>query len=163
LTQLIASNSHLTCVKDLQISTTCIGLTEPIKAEDGIDQGETISPLLWRIFYDPLLCKIQEDPRLGYKMKCTWRPNLQTSEETTIQLRKATIAFMDDTTWIANSKENLQKTLDEAREFYRANDSQINNSKSVLIVINGKKGEPKMVQAGLNKEPVSMLDDKETT
>ncbi len=45
------------------------GLTNPIKAEDGIDQGETISPLLWRIFYDLLLCKIQENQNLGYIME----------------------------------------------------------------------------------------------
>ena len=36
------------------------GLTDTVMAGDGIDQGETISPILWRIFYDPLLCKIQE-------------------------------------------------------------------------------------------------------
>ena len=32
----------------------------------------------------------------------------------------------------------------------------------MLIVINGKKGEPKSVQAGLNKEPVMALDNNET-
>jgi hypothetical protein len=37
------------------------GLTRTVTAGDGIDQGETMSPLLWRIFYDPLLCKIQEE------------------------------------------------------------------------------------------------------
>src|SRR5438552_6695646 len=30
------------------------GLTNPIKAGDGIDQRETILPLLWRTFYNPL-------------------------------------------------------------------------------------------------------------
>jgi ribonuclease HI/endonuclease/exonuclease/phosphatase family metal-dependent hydrolase len=139
------------------------GLTEPVKAGDGIDQGETISPLLWRIFYDPLLCKIQENHNHGYTMECTWKPNFQISEEKTIQLRTATIAFMDDTTWISRSKENLQKILDEARDFYRANDSQINSNKSILIVINGKEKESKSVQAGLNKELVTVLDNKETT
>ena len=68
---------------------------------------------------------------------------------------------MDDTIWIARLRENLQNILDEAREFYKANDSQINNNKSVLIVINGKKGKPKSVQAGLNKELVIALDNKE--
>ena len=149
--------------KDREVrAITKNGLTNPVKAGDGIDQGETISPLLWRIFYDPLLCKIQENQEFGYKMECTWRPNLQTSEEKTMQLRNATIAFMDDTTWMAKSKENLQNILDEAREFYKANDSQINNDKLVLIVINGEKGKPKLVQAGFNKELVIALDNKET-
>ena len=53
--------------------------------------------------------------------------------------------------------------LDKAREFYRANDSQINSNKSVLIVINRKEEESKSVQAGLNMELVTMLDNKETT
>ena len=74
------------------------GLTDTVKAEDGIDQEETISPLLWRIFYDPLLCKIQDDSKLEYTIKCTWRPDFQSSEEKTIQLRSAAVTFMDDTT-----------------------------------------------------------------
>ena len=45
------------------------GLTEPFIAQDGIDQGETISPLLWRIFYDPLLYRIQHVEKLGYQIK----------------------------------------------------------------------------------------------
>ena len=51
---------------------TSFGLTEPFIGEDGIDQGETISLLLWRIFYDPLLCQIQQDQELGYNIKMNW-------------------------------------------------------------------------------------------
>ena len=65
------------------------GLTDTVKAGDDIDQRETISPLLWRIFYNPLLCKIQDDPKLRYMIKCTWRPDFQSLEEKTIQLRNA--------------------------------------------------------------------------
>src|SRR5215212_6614869 len=51
-----------------QISViTAYGSTEFFTGQDGIDQGETISPLLWRIFYDPLLCAIQDSGR-GYIM-----------------------------------------------------------------------------------------------
>ena len=32
---------------------TALGLTEAVIAEDGIEQGEVILPLVWRIFYDP--------------------------------------------------------------------------------------------------------------
>ena len=42
---------------------TAYGLTDVITGHDGIDQGETISPLLWHIFYDPLLCQIQKGHR----------------------------------------------------------------------------------------------------
>ena len=48
---------------------TKYGLTNPITVRDGIDQGETISPLLWQIFYDPLLCKIQNNSKYSYTMK----------------------------------------------------------------------------------------------
>ena len=71
---------------------------------------------------------------------------------------------MDDTNWIARSKENMQLILDDAREFYRANDSQINSSKSVLIVINSQdKSIKQEVQAGLNKEVVHRLEKKDFT
>jgi hypothetical protein len=43
---------------------------------------------------------------------------------------------MDDTTWIARSKEDMDSILEEARAFYEANDSQVNGSKSILITIN---------------------------
>ena len=142
---------------------TTHGLTNLVQAGDGIDQGETISPLLWRIFYDPLLCKIQNNKKLGYSMKCSWNPDVNSSEKKLIKLRSATIAFMDDTTWIARSKENMQLILDDAREFYKANDSQINSSKSILIVINGKNRQmnEQHVKAGLRKEIVNRLDNKE--
>ena len=53
-----------------------------------------------------------------------------------LELRSTAIAYMDDTTWISHSRQNLQMILEDAREFYLANDSQINSSKSVLLNIN---------------------------
>src|SRR5438876_10359218 len=114
---------------------TSYGLTDEIIAGDGLDQGETISPLLWRIFYDPLLSKIQNNKELDYIVETKWQPNLNRPDEESIRLRTAATAFMDDTTWIASSKSNMQRILDEAAIFYKANDSQVNGKKSVLIVI----------------------------
>jgi len=48
---------------------TAYGLTEELTAGDGIDQGEVISPLIWCLFYDLLLERIQEDESLGYTIK----------------------------------------------------------------------------------------------
>jgi len=48
---------------------TAHGNTDPYVVFSGIDQGEVISPLLWCIYYDPLLCRVQESP-YGYKMSC---------------------------------------------------------------------------------------------
>src|ERR1043165_2815158 len=59
---------NLFCKQQLKI-ITAYGLTEEITAGDGIDQGEVISPLIWRLFYDPLLEKIQEDKALDYTVE----------------------------------------------------------------------------------------------
>src|SRR5436190_13189142 len=50
------------------------GLMDPYNLQIGIDQGEVISPLLWCIYYDPLLTKIQENNNLGYTLTHTWQP-----------------------------------------------------------------------------------------
>src|SRR2546421_214352 len=52
------------------------GLSDELQAMDGIDQGEVISPLIWRIFYDPLLCRIMDDESLGYTMSVSWPSDL---------------------------------------------------------------------------------------
>jgi len=143
---------------------TDFGLTQKISAGDGIDQGETISPLLWRIFYDPLLSKIQKNDELGYIMTTKWREDLNYPHEKVMKIRTAATAFMDDTTWIASSRKNMQKILDDAAIFYKANDSQINSKKSVLLAINAaKKDQDKEVLIGPNKEPLKKLDKNEFT
>ena len=48
---------------------TALGLTEVITAGNRIEQGEVISPLIWRIFYDPLLTKIKKNTLLGYELE----------------------------------------------------------------------------------------------
>ena len=47
---------------------TTFGNTDLYDVLVGIDQGEVISPLLWVIYYDPLLARIQQTD-LGYKME----------------------------------------------------------------------------------------------
>src|ERR1051325_8528817 len=43
---------------------TAVGTTDPYEMLTSIDQGEVMSPLLWCIYYDPLLCEIN-DQELG--------------------------------------------------------------------------------------------------
>ncbi|GBC03989.1 hypothetical protein RclHR1_05440007 [Rhizophagus clarus] len=55
--------------------TTAFRPSSIFQAEDGIDQGDSLSPLLWKIYYDPLLTTITTLPDKGYNMKCVWLHN----------------------------------------------------------------------------------------
>jgi len=115
---------------------TAHGLSDSFVAADGIDQGEVISPLLWRIFYDPLLSRIQQDTSLGYNMEATWNTSIHSQQTDSINLRTAAMAFADDTAWIAHSKDNLETIISISNEFFDINDININGKKSELITIN---------------------------
>src|ERR1043166_3412780 len=47
---------------------TANGLSNPYKVKIGIDQGEIISPLLFCIYMDPLLCEVNK-LQLGYNIE----------------------------------------------------------------------------------------------
>src|SRR5213079_3233221 len=116
---------------------TAYGTTEIITAGDGIDQGDSISPLLWRIFYDPLLCAVTRYGSRSYKMEVTWPhdptdKNIWTYDSTNI----STSAYMDDTVWIDESRCRLQDTVNLAQEFFTIWDIKINTGKCELLVIN---------------------------
>ena len=48
------------------------------------------------------------------------------------------MAYADDTTWVARSKEEIQKIVDISSEFYELNDIEINSKKSELLILNSK-------------------------
>jgi len=115
--------------------------------------------LLWRIFYDPLLCQIQENEKLFYAMNCSWTDDFSKNEgQDRLKIRQVAIAYMDDTTWIARSKKDINRIIQEANFFYQANCSQINGKKSILITINNSNSNPETVHVGPNREEVIELD-----
>lgn len=116
---------------------TAFGPSDCFTAGDGIDQGEVISPLIWRIFYDPLLTRVQHDTSLGYNIEVNW-PAETPPHVITKSLRIACTAFADDTAWIASNKHEMEQILDISNEFYVLNDIKINGEKSEIIVINAK-------------------------
>src|SRR5437868_820563 len=52
------------------------GLTREFEAEDELDQGEVVSPLMWQIFYNLLLYTVHKEEDLDYKMKLEWPSKL---------------------------------------------------------------------------------------
>src|SRR5207253_10639054 len=69
------------------------GLTKEFETEDGLDQGEVISPLMWQIFYDPLLYTVYKEENLSYKMKLEWPSNLSTNEIAILSWQQSVLAY----------------------------------------------------------------------
>src|SRR6266487_6389707 len=113
------------------------GLTNSHYIEAGLDQGKTHAPILWRIFYDPLLCKINSTRNhSGYSIDTIVRHTSDTNLPATRHPNFVNhLAFVDDTIWIANSKENMEAILDIATNFFTVHDIEINLQKTELLIV----------------------------
>ena len=105
---------------------TNFGSTSSYYVQDGIDQGETITPLLWRIYYDPLIAHIHSKFQ-GYNMSTTLLPNTQH-----LSYHTSVLAYMDDTLWLAPNKQILQQIVNSAESFYNMANITVNPTKSIL-------------------------------
>ena len=115
---------------------TAFGLTDTYKVEDGLDQGRVESTLHWRIFYDPLLCEIQQLQQHGYESTVSWKADLMEKKELREKCTISVAAYVDDTSWIARGKQQMQNFLNTAMEFFNINDVEINPKKTKVIAIN---------------------------
>jgi hypothetical protein len=91
---------------------TTKGLSPQFIGLNGIDQGDAISPLLWKLFYDPLLAAIELNKHLGYKMVTHWPKDVNCRESwQSISAKIPTVAYMDDTAFIDSCQERVQSTI----------------------------------------------------
>ena len=109
------------------------GTTNPYNVLVGIDQGEVICPLLWCIYYDPLLCHIQNQPDLGYRLSHSWSSTATGPIDQSLSVDISDTAFIDDTTWITSSQSNMESILSIVDSFFILNDIQINDDKAILL------------------------------
>ena len=117
---------------------TKFGLTTGFSAKEGIDQGEVISPLLWRIYFDPLLYRLQHS-KLGASIEVDWPIDITTNKTRKEAINVAAIAYADDTVLLANSQEELKHVLNIAESFFQRNHIELNTKKTELVIFNGKK------------------------
>ena len=100
-TQLINILTNLLFDRHNRVITN-LGLTNFYLVKNGIDQGETITFLFWRIYYNSLIHYIFSH-FTGYTLTTSWQTSLCTPYLTTKKLYTSlsVLAYMDDTLWIA--------------------------------------------------------------
>lgn len=133
------------------------GLTKPFPVNNGLAQGGVLSPVLWTIFYDPLLTAVRSLTN-GYQF--TPLPQTLTSTHLNpLPPQVDSVAFADDTTWISSSRTCLQSTLNLAHLFLSAHDLEAHPNKFTILSNLTEQQEPLffgMDNAGIPKPiPVS--------
>jgi ribonuclease HI len=133
---------------------TNFGLTPAYSVQDGIDQGETITPLLWRIYYDPLIHQISSQYS-GYTMSTYQSLSLRQSHKQTLQASTSVLAYMDDTLWITDSKQQLEQIIETASSFYRMANITINPHKSILSSNNSQRTTIRYMDSQISTQPIN--------
>jgi hypothetical protein len=120
---------------------------------------------LWIIYYDPVFCKIKNVPGLGYTINHSWVKDWALNENKNLQVEIFNIAFMDDTTWVADSKQHISEQLTIADSFNRYNGIKVNPKKLKLIVINNLETTVKssMIKYGNHDQEIRPLKQTDFT
>eukprot|EP01091_Cochliopodium_minus_P010850 TRINITY_DN2972_c0_g2_i10.p1 TRINITY_DN2972_c0_g2~~TRINITY_DN2972_c0_g2_i10.p1 ORF type:complete len:358 (+),score=91.08 TRINITY_DN2972_c0_g2_i10:503-1576(+) len=94
-------------------------LSEELKVDRGVPQGETLSPFLFILAINPLLISIQNDRQI--EGASIWKKRIKV------------LAYADDLVLIAEKAEELEKMLDHVERYERASNAKPNQKKSQII------------------------------
>ena len=110
-------------------------LSQDYEVLQGIDQGETICPLLWVIYYDPMFEAINRSQNKGYEIliRLPKKINDSVNEYITYDFDFKLSGYMDDTTWFDKDINNLSSSLNIADDFYNLAKVKINKDKTILL------------------------------
>lgn len=124
---------------------TAHGLTEPFHIGSAVQQGDCNAPLDWLIFWDPLLCACQKYTKgINFQTK----PPLDYVNIPYMQTSISAVAFVDDTTTMATTIEDLQKQISLLMEYQDANDIKSNVKKIAILAFNPPASCPKSLPWG---------------
>lgn len=112
---------------------TAFGLTDPFQLGSAVQQGDCNAPLDWLIFWDPLLCAIQQYTE-GVKFQT--QPLHDMVPIPTMATSIASVAFVDDTTTMATSLRDLKHQISLLLEYQEANSIKSNVKKIAVLAFN---------------------------
>src|SRR6266542_6636685 len=107
----------------------------PYQMKVGIDQGEVIFPLLWTIYYDLLFYRIK-NLQQKYVASLYRLTSIDLLQYEQLKVECNLLGYLDDTTWIASFKEELEYMLSEADSYYTFMNIKVNKQKSILMMNN---------------------------
>nr|AHN53438.1 exonuclease-endonuclease-phosphatase domain superfamily [Nuttalliella namaqua] len=115
---------------------------DPIPLRSGVRQGCPLSPLLYVLGLDPILARIQREPRLtGMTVPLSnWEKSpadaTSSGENTCLTYRSAKfVAHADDITLLLSNKEEIGVVVELFTEYGKVSGSQLNTNKSVLVCV----------------------------
>ena len=126
---------------------TPFGETDTLTVNGGVPQGDALSPILWAIFYDPMLVKLQNLEK-GY--------NLSNSN-----IIIPALAYADDITVITNTNEQLQFNLSIISSYLNYYGMIIRPDKSSIVSnrTNEHSDFPKANEFMINGKPINNIID----
>ena len=141
---------------------TAYGLTEPINLYSSIEQGETYSPLLWKIYYDPILTFINNKYQNSFLQIKSLSLIDQIFNKNLQPLTIPPLAFIDNTVWHYKNPTDLQNLLNDVSKLYQINNIQVNPTKSDLLHINSNKTKLTPIpQILFNNQPIYLCKPEE--